>query len=55
MDKRKKETTETISAEMIEAAMKQLGTYEVASEYVDREMMREILRAALSSRVKRAS
>jgi hypothetical protein len=40
-------------AEALEAAMAQLRLYEVASEYIDRDMMREILRAALS-RIKRA-
>jgi hypothetical protein len=37
-----------ITSEMVDAAMRRLWQYPVASEYVDRDMMTEILRAALS-------
>jgi hypothetical protein len=36
-----------VTEEMVGRAMAQLGRYDLASEYVDRDMMREILRAAL--------
>jgi hypothetical protein len=36
-----------VPPEMIDAAMKHLWGYKVAWEYVDRDMMTEILRAAL--------
>ena len=43
-----------VTPEMIEAAMEKLQEYDRAWEYIDRDMMAGILRAALS-RVQRAS
>ena len=37
-----------VTDEMLDAAMKQLWTYDDASDYIDRDMMREILEAAFS-------
>ena len=43
-----KEPEIEVTPAMIEAAMEVLWRYADASEYVDRDMMREILRGALS-------